>query len=1580
MRKRIERGISRVKVKLYRLTGSPEPTIPVIQSAAASNIQLSLANASSAQVPPATAPPPIASTPAPTPTASRMPDQDVQVASLGPEPHDVGASSHLPAIIISSESKPGLNHHLDSTLSLPKPSKETSSPKHTVWTGLKSLVNALNDSNDAFAPLKSAIGGLWSCIEIYENEALARKEYDQLRTELNGICQDISEYIKAPVSLSMTPSIDNLARGIKKETDIVTEKAERSVAGRYTEATEDVDEVSECYRRIQSLLNRLALNANINIWRIVDEQATDNRLQRLPYSSAAKYSSTESDSLGRNGCTPDTRVEVLEDMRECVKDSKSHRIFWLNGMAGTGKTTIAYTMCERLHGAGELAASFFCSRQLPSCRNVGLILPSIAYQLSLFSRPFRCEISSTLQRDPDVYNQPVARQFESLIAEPLRKVMDALPIGLVIVIDALDECDDADGVGRMLSAILVNATNLPVKIFVTSRPDPQILARMESEQGERVRSVLRLHELEHSVVRSDIKSYLTTELEGLKLESADLQKLVGRSGVLFVYASTVVRYVKHESRAKSTQRLKQVLVSPASLDSSHQGIDSLYSTILEAALNDKKLNGSERQEMVFALHTVICAQEPLSIDTIAHFLGLEDAELAVDALRPFMSVLQVSRISRLVTTFHESFPDYLLDEKRSGRFYCDATRHHAWFAGVCFDQINVPDPPFNICKLESSYIPDREVPDLEDRASTVIPNHLFYACRHWMAHLEVVERSQELLHKVSQLLSTRLLLWMEIMNLKQDMNRSVDVLSILNMWIHRVESLDEVRELAQDAWRFAAVYASSPIQQFTPHLYVSALPLWPQDRPVSRHYSRLISCVTVVIGTALARPDTALLAARQAPNKVYCVAYSPDGANIASGTEKGYIYIWDARSWQMVRQSSQNHAGGVSSVAYSPDGSRIISGSYDTTIRIWDANTGDMLGQPLEGHTGTVRSVAYSPGGERIISGSYDATVRIWDAYTGQMVGRPLEGHTDFVISVACSSNGHVTSGSSDMTLRSWDAHTGEVLGEPMRGNTWSVYCVAYSPDGAYLISGCSDGTIRIWNAHTRQIVGEQIDAHASAVWSVSYSPDGARFISSSLDGTIRTWDAHTGQMLGQLFSSGLNLRFHSAVYSPDGEHIACGTFGSTGSLCIWNAYTKKTREGHTRTTNSITYSPRGTYIASGSSDKTVRVWNTYTGKMLGQPLEGHTGSICVVACSPDGASIVSGSDDMTIRIWDVQSSQMLGRPLQGHTDSVVSVAYSPDGTRVASASTDQTIRIWDVHTRQMLGRPLQGHTDSVVSVAYSPDGRCIISGSKDHTIRIWDAYTGQTLGQPLEGHAGTVNQVAYSPNGAHILSCSSDKTTRIWDAHTKKALGRPLEGHTDNVLSATYSPDGAYIVSGSADTTVQIWDARTGKSLGSPIEGHTGSVNAVAFSPDGASIVSCSSDKTVRIWDAHVCCALARLAQDRTDFADGVDYLSKDAAPVANVLENPTQVNFSTIGELASSSNRSELQLANSWTLREDGWVVGRGLEQLIWVPPELRNTLLRFGNRLMISADGSWELDVSKAKFGTEWTQCYQPLGSSL
>jgi WD40 repeat protein len=320
-----------------------------------------------------------------------------------------------------------------------------------------------------------------------------------------------------------------------------------------------------------------------------------------------------------------------------------------------------------------------------------------------------------------------------------------------------------------------------------------------------------------------------------------------------------------------------------------------------------------------------------------------------------------------------------------------------------------------------------------------------------------------------------------------------------------------------------------------------------------------------------------------------------------------------------------------------------------------------------------------------------------------------------------------------------------------------------------------------------------------------------------------------------------------SVAYSPDGAHIVSGSDDKT--VRVWDAQTGKllaVLEGHSGSLNSVAFSPDGAHIVSGSYDKTVRVWDAQKGQELAV-LQGHSSWVRSVAFSPDGAHIVSGSDDKTVWVWDAQTGKELA-VLEGHSGWVQSVAFSPDGAHIVSGSNDKTVRVWDAQTGRELA-VLKGHNDAVLSVAFSPDGAHIVSGSCDETVRVWDAQTGKELAV-LKGHRGMVLSVAFSPDGAHIVSGSEDQTVRVWDAQTGKELA-VLEGHSSWVLSVAFSPDGAHIVSVSNDKTVRVWDAQRGKEL-AVLQGHSGDVRSVAFSPDGAHIVSGSDDQTVRVWDAQ--------------------------------------------------------------------------------------------------------------------------------
>ncbi|KAF8593878.1 WD40 repeat-like protein, partial [Ceratobasidium sp. AG-I] len=277
----------------------------------------------------------------------------------------------------------------------------------------------------------------------------------------------------------------------------------------------------------------------------------------------------------------------------------------------------------------------------------------------------------------------------------------------------------------------------------------------------------------------------------------------------------------------------------------------------------------------------------------------------------------------------------------------------------------------------------------------------------WGSHLVLAERSPNLLDALYNFLSLRLLLWIEIMNLKRCISTGVGVLRRVQTWLQGVSSSHEVQELALDAWRFALEFSTSPMSHSTPHIYMSALPFWPDNRPVSKYYFPKMRGMTKVTGTALGVRKSAPLAVCITRSPVKSIAYSFDSTRMISGSSDGTtIRIWDTQTGQMVGKPLEGHTGPVASVAYSHDGTRIVSGAGDNTVRIWDTQTGQVVGKPLEGHTRRVTSVAYLHDDTRIVSGSDDETIRIWGAQTGQMMGKPLEGHTRSVTSVAYSHDG----------------------------------------------------------------------------------------------------------------------------------------------------------------------------------------------------------------------------------------------------------------------------------------------------------------------------------------------------------------------------------------------------------------------------------------------------------------------------------------------------------------------------------------------------------------------------------------------
>ncbi|KAJ3127168.1 hypothetical protein HK100_009892 [Physocladia obscura] len=289
------------------------------------------------------------------------------------------------------------------------------------------------------------------------------------------------------------------------------------------------------------------------------------------------------------------------------------------------------------------------------------------------------------------------------------------------------------------------------------------------------------------------------------------------------------------------------------------------------------------------------------------------------------------------------------------------------------------------------------------------------------------------------------------------------------------------------------------------------------------------------------------------------------------------------------------------------------------------------------------------------------------------------------------------------------------------------------------------------------------------------------------------------------------------------------------------------TLEGHVNSVNAVAISTDEQFVVSGSSDKTVKIWDAQT-SALQNTLEGHTSEVHAVVFSTDGQHVVSGSSDKTVKIWNAQTGT-LHRTLEGHSDWVKAVAISADGQFVVSGSEDMTVKIWNTLTGS-LQETFTGHNGVVSTVAVSENGQFVVSGSWDLTVKIWDSQTG-TLQRTLEGHSSWVNAVALSANGHFIVSGSHDKTVKIWDTQTG-ALQKTFEGHINSVNAVAISANGQFVVSGSSDNTVKIWCVQTG-AMQRTLDAHSYMVTAVAISANGQFVLSASADQTVKVWDVEI-------------------------------------------------------------------------------------------------------------------------------
>ncbi|TCD62240.1 hypothetical protein EIP91_007199 [Steccherinum ochraceum] len=1318
-----------------------------------------------------------------------------------------------------------------------------------VYDGVKAALNVGAVAAESFPPAKAVIASLLEVLKLVDQAA---ENKDILGTTIKRL-EHVEDIIVTNLGSGDWPATERLRMVEARFQEIARElhdlKSKNSFS-RMISSDDDKNRIQICIGQTRDIITELQLEVQLDDHNRMQTTEAAVLLQKLRHSEEAAYemSQREDNAGNRTHCLPGTRTEILGKLELWLADDDDYRLFWLNGMAGTGKSTIADSLARYARSEGIYGAGFFCSRDIDNARDLNRIFPSLAYQLAFRVPQYRDQLLDFL-RAREYVPGDLKQQLVELILEPLKRIAATIPRPIIIIIDALDECHTDHT--RPLPFILFllrhseDCRSARVKFFISSRPANEISRAFAMQAHDR----LNLHDVPLPIVSRDIGAFVVRKLQQITLDHPsftftpdDVRTIVEGSAGLFVFASTVCRIIGGSSYDSPQDQLTKFTSS-----SDHSGrrdlmaLDLLYRQVfINAFTGQDSHNIAAKENLTDVIGSIVLLSQPLRVVDLVALLGQPYTSTRVRRLLAHMhSVLYVPDDDdnpSPIRTLHSSFADHILEISRAHPdFHVNAITQHGKLLERCFrvmEQYLVTD---NICCL-SPHVDYDDIQDLALVREKHIPKALEYACRYWTSHLVEALRSDTsvpyvLLEVLKRFCSSHLLRWINVLAVAGKLENVVPMLVRARTTLsnHSSPQLESVCALLYDAERL--VYQSyDAIRTSTLEVYLSALPFTPKNTLLYTTYFPFISPrlqrPTVLAGVSDhwdARLRTIELRDHHGLGNdrvVTCVAVSSDAKTVVCGTWLGSLMVWDLETGAFKftleggSGSRPKQRRSIVCASFLHDG-RLRAGTSTGIVRTWDADLD--LGTYDEVTLGTTcYALAFSADGVHVAGFvahyeyCYRPCVRLWILST---------------VSGASMSPGDILS--NIPTVKPYN------VDHPFL-NKWTSFSgleIRLSPDCSFITLSTESEGLRVY-AVADVLNDDRLQDGADDEEDMSGDSE------LEEDGSME-WEDMRREQDGWTV-----VRSQVIPCNRDEIHDLEPRLLQDITIVVW--------------------SHRGDLVACAHSDGGISVSATFDALFSEdhQEIKRHyrparRGTISSLAFSPNDRSLAVGYDDSSLCVWEIHNLStdlQLVSALEGSMYGVDMLVYSSNGSRLISGSPND-VTVWDANTRRdnQQEAPHSGVSGGWINrqLSFSPDGRWLVCISSDgEFFRIVEMEGGGVIFEAeavdiVEGFlwvAGGASLTVYHRSGATAYTATPTSTFGL--------VCHYLLDHSKSVRTATHSPDGSRLVLATRDNELHMY--KTNVENPQHILETEGDIYSVAWSVDNVIAFGTFSDG-IYLWDpAH--------------------------------------------------------------------------------------------------------------------------------